>query len=178
MFEYLKLENILKAFKATPCSAKLLFMGQGTKKSDLVLYSKQLKIQNRVFFHKWVNRELIPEILAKSNIGLIYMSNTLFERCKCPGKVYEYMAMELPIISTDVGEPSVVIKQAKCGILVPPDDPFAMAEAMNYLIDHPALRRAMGKRGRDYLMKKQNYSCLSERVEQFISSAIYGNRHH
>ena len=64
-----------------------------------------------------------------------------------PNTIVEAMSAGLPIIATAVGGiPDMVC--AHCAILVPADDPWALADAMERLARDPALRRRMGAAGR------------------------------
>jgi glycosyltransferase involved in cell wall biosynthesis len=176
MFEHIKVEVILEAFKLTKENAKLMFMGKGSKRQYLINYAKALDLEDKVIFLEWVDRSEVPIYLTKSSIAIVYLSDTLWERCKCPGKIFEYMAMELPVITTDVGEAAYTVRKAKCGIVVPPDNPRALAEAMDYLVKNPDLRHEMGKRGREFLINEQNYGllglCLEEYIERVVSEHL------
>jgi len=168
MYESLKLGVVLKAFKLIKNDVKLMFMGRGSARQKLILYSKWLGLEDRVVFREWTDRASVPKSLAKASIGVIHTANTLYERCKCPGKLFEYMAMQIPIVATSVGEPSHVVSEAKCGILVPPEDSYAMAEAMKYLVQNPEIRYEMGVKGREYLIRKQNYGHLGIHLKRFL----------
>lgn len=61
----------------------------------------------------------------------------------------EAMSFELPIVATQWrGIPSVVGEDEACAFLVPTQDPAAVADRLKRLIDDPALRQRMGRRGR------------------------------
>ena len=60
----------------------------------------------------------------------------------------EAMAAGLPIIATDIAGYRSVLTAGQEGLLVPPDRPDLLAEALVSLIDQPCLRQAMGERGR------------------------------
>jgi glycosyltransferase involved in cell wall biosynthesis len=168
MFESMNLEVILKSFKLVKEESKLVFMGRGQKRLKLMQLAKSLHLENKVYFSEWMDRQEVPAYLSKTSIGIIYLSDTLWDRCKCPVKMYEYMAMELPIITTDVGEAAYTVRKAQCGIVVPPGDSKALTEAMNYLLENPRIRYKMGKRGREFLVKEQNYRKLGRRLRDYI----------
>ena len=68
----------------------------------------------------------------------------------------EAMAAGLPVVATAVGGTPEVVVNGVTGILVPPRDPNTLAQAVTRLLRDPALRRKMGRAGR-------------ERVERFFS---------
>jgi len=65
-----------------------------------------------------------------------------------PLVILEAMAMEKPVVATDVGAVSEQMVDGVTGIIVPPKNPKAMAEAVIYLLEHPEERIKMGEKGR------------------------------
>ena len=66
-----------------------------------------------------------------------------------PLVILEAMAMEKPIVATDVGAVSEQIHDGETGVIVPPKNPKAIAEAVIYLLEHPKERIWMGEKGRE-----------------------------
>jgi glycosyltransferase involved in cell wall biosynthesis len=62
--------------------------------------------------------------------------------------VVEALALSVPVIATRVGGLPEVLENGKAGLLVPPDDAPALAEAIARLADDATLRKEMGRRGR------------------------------
>lgn len=60
----------------------------------------------------------------------------------------EAMALGVPVIATSAGGPLEIVSHNESGLLVPPSDAHALAEAINELLDNPQQRQAMGKAGR------------------------------
>lgn len=84
------------------------------------------------------NYELLPRIqpsalhtyLRTAAIGLSVIRDVPNKRIGIPTKLFEYMAFGIPVIATDVGYQSEIIKDSGAGILIPPDDPQALASAI------------------------------------------------
>ncbi|MBI4561325.1 MAG: glycosyltransferase family 4 protein [Candidatus Rokubacteria bacterium] len=60
----------------------------------------------------------------------------------------EAMAAARPVVATALGGPLEIVVPGETGLLVPPGEPNALAEAALFLLERPALRRAMGENGR------------------------------
>ncbi len=65
-----------------------------------------------------------------------------------PNSLMEGMAMELPSVSTTVSGIPELIEDMETGLLVPPEDEVALADALARLLDDHALRVSLGKAGR------------------------------
>jgi len=63
--------------------------------------------------------------------------------------ILEAMAAGLPVVATRTGGVPEIVEEGRTGILVPPSDPAALAEAMVDLASRPALRASMGALGRE-----------------------------
>jgi colanic acid/amylovoran biosynthesis glycosyltransferase len=82
-----------------------------------------------------------------------------------PGVIFEAMATGLPIVSTWItGVPELVV-DGEMGYLVPPARPLEMADAIGKLLDDPEGRAAMGRAGREKVIREYNPETLAERLE-------------
>ncbi len=63
--------------------------------------------------------------------------------------ILEALALEVPVVATDVGGTREVIADTVTGRLVPPRDPGALAEAISWMLEHPRLRTKTAKAGRE-----------------------------
>ncbi len=59
----------------------------------------------------------------------------------------EAMARGTPVVASDVGGLSFVVRDGETGYLVPEGDPHALADCVGYLLHHPKLRAHLGKQG-------------------------------
>jgi glycosyltransferase involved in cell wall biosynthesis len=62
--------------------------------------------------------------------------------------IIEAMAMSLPVVTTSVGGVAEVVVHGETGLLIPPDSPGTLIEAIRFLRSDPARCRAMGEAGR------------------------------
>lgn len=70
-----------------------------------------------------------------------------------PNVLVEAMAMELPVVSTRVAGVPELVRDGDNGLLAPEGDPDALADAIERLLCDPALRRRLGRRGRETVLR-------------------------
>ena len=88
--------------------------------------------------------------------------------------VGEAMALELPVVATDVGSVREAVADGVTGYLVRPQDPDALAAATLPLIANPKLRRTMGHAGR---ARAQELYSLHACVQQHMTAFDHALRH-
>jgi glycosyltransferase involved in cell wall biosynthesis len=71
------------------------------------------------------------------------------DRDGIPNAILEAMAMAVPVVSTPISGIPEVVRDGETGVLVPPADPVALADALARLLASPALRAELGARGRE-----------------------------
>ncbi len=123
------------------------------------------KIKNRglenVYF--WGGSSQIPGLLAAADI---YVCPSVTEAS--PLSVWEAMAMEKAVVSTDVGSVPDFIREGENGFVVPTRDPEKLAGKISALIDDPGLRKTMGKKARETAVKE-----LDIRITAGLHKDIY-----
>lgn len=118
----------------------------------------------RVNFLGWSSRETVVEELSQASAGLVVLHPTPQYVISYPVKMFEYMAAGLPVIASDFPLWREIVEGAGCGLLVDPKDPQAIAEAMQWILDHPEEAAAMGRRGRAAVEERYNWKAESEKL--------------
>lgn len=89
----------------------------------------------------------------------------------------EALASSLPVIATDTGAAREVVRHGETGFLIPVGDAIALAEAMQTLIDDPALRLRMGHNGRELIEQHYNAAVNVPRILKVMKDAVDQRRH-
>ncbi|HHY38770.1 MAG TPA: glycosyltransferase family 4 protein [Clostridia bacterium] len=80
----------------------------------------------------------IDQLLSKGCIGLSVAQNSPSKQHGYPTKIFEYMAMGMPVVASDLELTREVVETAGCGVLVPPDDPKAYVDAALAILHDPS----------------------------------------
>ena len=118
----------------------------------------------RVDFHGWADRAQVADILGSVRAGLAILHPTPKYLDAYPTKMFEYMSVGLPVIVSDFPLWRRIVDDAGCGLLVDPLDPQAIADAMKWILDHPAEAEAMGRRGREAIEQEYNWDTEAEKL--------------
>lgn len=110
-----------------------------------------------VNYHGEVSRTQLAHILGKARAGLVLHHPIPNEVDAQPIKLFEYMAVGLPVIASDFPLLRRIIGGEGCGLLVDSMNPKEIAEAIRWILDHPAEAEAMGRRGRQAVESIYNW---------------------
>jgi glycosyltransferase involved in cell wall biosynthesis len=103
--------------------------------------ARQEGVSDLVNFYDHIEPTLVPSYLQAFDVGLIpYPTSFHFNRSL---KVYEYMAAQLPIVASDLAGLREVLTDGRNALLVPPEDPLALARALERLVLDPELCRTL-----------------------------------
>jgi glycosyltransferase involved in cell wall biosynthesis len=92
----------------------------------------------------------VPALHADADAAAVLLRDLPLFRGALPTKLLEAMAAGRPLLLAARGEAAELVQRAGAGIVVAPEDPAALAEAIGVLRDQPARRRALGLAGRRF----------------------------
>ncbi len=167
--------EVLKLVLRDHPEAHLLMVGAGKVPEDLEwLKAKafELGVQYNVTFTGWMDREKVPAYIRASDVGVSPIPINSIYVNSSPIKLLEYLALEVPVIATDIPEQKRIIEESGGGICVPwAKEKFAGAiEEILNLTDGD--RRAMGQRGRAWVQRHRDFSVLTERVYEVYNGIL------
>lgn len=95
-----------------------------------------------------IDHAAVPSVLADARVAWIPLqAHGNYDRA-VPTKLVEAMAAGRPVVASNLGRMSAVVRESGCGLLVPPDDPRAHAAALSELLNDDAQARERGGAGR------------------------------
>ena len=119
----------------------LLIIGDGPLRQELEALHSELGLADHVRFLG--ARNDVPELLSALDVFVLCSNSEGLSLT-----LAEASAAARPIVATDVGGNSEVVEDGVTGIVVPPKDPGALANAILKILNDPVLKRQMGQAGR------------------------------
>jgi glycosyltransferase involved in cell wall biosynthesis len=89
-----------------------------------------------------------------------------------PNKLFEYMCAGIPVIASDFPSFREIIEDVKCGILVDPLDPQAIARAIEYVFNNAEEAEQMGLRGREAVRNCYNWPSQERKLINLYSKLL------
>lgn len=128
-------------------------VGEGPQRPELRDLIRQLSLEDTVILHGALPHEEVIESYRQATIFVLpCVKSSDGDMDGIPNALAEAMAMQLPVVSTDIsGIPELIDDQAN-GLLVPPGDDDALATAMARLLDNPTLREKLARNGRQSIV--------------------------
>ncbi|MCK5405538.1 MAG: glycosyltransferase, partial [Desulfobulbaceae bacterium] len=114
-------------------------------------------------------KEKMPDFFAQADALLVTLKKEEIFALTIPSKVQAYLACGRPVIAALEGEGQRVIEEAGAGLVVEPENPEKLAEAVQTMYNIPKSdRREMGARGRDYFNDHFDRTKLFEKLEGWM----------
>ncbi len=134
-----------------------------------------LKGFEKVEYLGWKDPHDIPEFLIRADAGIVcFLPEPNYIKAM-PIKLFEYMATGLPVIASNFPLWKEIVEGNKCGICVDSLKPEDIAKAIKYLIDHPRIRKEMGKNGRKAVIEKYNWEREKKKLINLYRELLKGS---
>ncbi len=166
-------EIIAKAAALTKHRRDILYeiVGDGPELPNLKKLISDMELNN-VKISEPVPLSQMPQKLKDAYAALVTLkANPLFKATR-PAKMLPPLAAGIPIVYSGAGEGADIIKGICAGLVTPPEDEKALAEAVIWLAEHPEEAYAMGRRGREYAEKNLDWNVLVKKWLRDVQERI------
>ena len=147
-------------------AAQLVIAGSGPEADMLVALAEHLGIAQAVRFTGRIDNAAMAALYREADIML---NPSLVDNM--PNSVLEALAGGVAVVSTDVGGVPYLVEHRRSALLVPPQDPQAMADAMLLLLGEPDLKERLRQAGLQ-LAEQYTWAQVRPRLLQVYRSVI------
>ena len=137
---------------------QFLVAGDGPRMAELRAMASALHLGNNLRFLG--HREDIAALLAEADLFVLPSRSEAF-----PNGAIEAMAAGLPVIASATGGLLDLIDDGRTGVLVRPDDPMALANAIEALVQNPKEGAVMGAAARDEVTRRYSFDRMVRAFE-------------
>lgn len=159
----------LARIRESHSAAHLVVLGEGPLRAELSAAAMKHEVEDGVSFPGrvgdvawWLRRAAVVVHPARwEGFGLALLEAMLCER---------------PVVATRVSSIPEIVVDGETGLLVPPNDPAGLADAVNELLDAPARATAMGQAGRARALAEFSIERMAERTAALYEEALSNSR--
>lgn len=153
----------------------LVFIGDGKERPTLIERAHREDLDNCLFVNSMPKKALTQFLCRRANVGLMILANVpAFYYGTSPNKFFDYLASGLPVLVNYPGWMAEMVAAQGAGVVVPPQDPIAFADALIRMADDPAATAGMGRRGRSLAQREFLQTTLAQRCVSVMESAAAG----
>ena len=148
---------------------RFVLIGDGLEKPNLIRQAQELKLSN-VEFRPMVPKPLIPKVMEDADALInVFRDLPVLRFGTSSLKIFDYLASGRPILNAVAGRNNPV-SEADAGITVLPENPVALAQAVEKMADlAPEERVQMGRNGYTYVKTNHDTRKLAAALEQILN---------
>ena len=148
---------------------KMFIVGEGDLSNELAVLSNELDLQDSVIIHPWVTYRELPTFIALADICLLPAYNNPTMNEIVPIKIYEYLAMEKPVIATALR--GIYEEFSKGNGVLYGKKPEAVVDRAIQLWKSGKISR-IGRKGRNFVMENCDWNHLVNKFELVLMKRI------
>ncbi len=149
------LESVIEAARILHENTQIHFLmvGEGPKKEEILALIQEYHLSNVTCLSEQP-REIIPDFLSAADAALVPLRKHALFQAALPSKMFDAWACRKPIILSIEGEAQALLENVKGGLAIPPEDVYALVNAILHINSLPvAERETMGENGRALTQK-------------------------
>jgi glycosyltransferase involved in cell wall biosynthesis len=149
---------------------RFLFAGAGAAREELMKQAERLSLPNVVFL-PMQPKDRMPDIWSLCDVALIHLKNDPAFAEVIPSKIFEAMGMGLPLlISAPEGEATEIVASESAGVIIPPEDPQALANAVRMLRHNDDKRKFFAENALSAAPKYSREKQAAEMIQVFTAA--------
>jgi glycosyltransferase involved in cell wall biosynthesis len=154
---------------------EFLIVGDGAERAELEAMAEEWKLRSVTFTGR-VRHEEVPEIISSAGVAVMLLRDVPLFEDALPTKLLEYMAAGRPVVAAAAGQVAELLGSVEAGIVCPPEDAGAVAEAIRQLTSDQDSARKMGRQGRRYVEATLSRVAMVDALEAEIKTLLSAPR--
>lgn len=159
-------DTLIEALAGMDRAPPLLVIGRGDDEAALRTLARARGLSDRVRFEPWASPRDLAAHIARARMVVLPSRHESFGNA-----MVEAMAVGAPLVSTTAGSIPEVVDDGGTGVLVPPDDPTALRQALIGLLADPARATRLGAAGRARVHATYSWDAVARRYLEIYTQA-------
>lgn len=139
-------------------------VGDGPDRAGLEKVARELDLTQCATWHGWLGKQEIAALYRRADC---FVNPSRYEGM--PNTVLEAMASGLPVVASNVGGNNELVTAGSSGFLFDLSEPDALGTQLAVLVNDQALAKAMGARGRQFVLARHSWKSVAERYVHLFS---------
>lgn len=160
---YHGLETVIEAATLLRMNTDIVFLmvGEGPEREKLRAMCVDRKLDNVIFGTS--PYEEMDQLYSIAFASIATLRNIEVAKGMRLSKIFPSLSCGVPVIYSGFGEAADLIRATKCGMVVEPENPTLLAQAVSMLVSQPETRSDLGRRGKTFVEKEYSWSGIVER---------------
>jgi glycosyltransferase involved in cell wall biosynthesis len=146
----------------------LFLLGWGSCSQRVLELVRKHEIQDRVIIHDRVDYKDVPKFIAMCDVGLQPAPDSPEWRSQCSLALLEYLAMEKPVIATNLPLNTFVMGDCRCGIYISSCNPAEIARGILFAHDHGQELKEWGVLGKAIIDERLTWDRVAASFEDYL----------
>ena len=173
-FEYLLGPIDIEKFKGVEAEIlesnenQIIYIGRDSPEKGIdILKSIEKQIKGKVVYCTNIEWKKAMSILKSSNV-LVLPSRME----SIPNVIKEAFFLKVPVVATNVGGIPEIVTHEKTGLLVPPNEPKSLANAINHLLENPEYAKKLAEEAHKFLLNNLTWDVLLPKYIKFYEDLV------
>jgi glycosyltransferase involved in cell wall biosynthesis len=165
---------VLHGLRSCRPDARLLVLGTGERgeERELDWLARRSGVEMQLDQRGWADQAMIEAAFAAADVALAPFADTLMNRAKGMAKLLQLLHAGVPVVASRVGQAQEYIVDGRTGVLVPPGNAGALAQAVLDLLADPLRAQQLGAAAQCYVRDHFAWSLLAERLESVYDAVL------
>lgn len=142
-------------------------------KKELEAIDGYQRVKNNITFHGYTDQKAALKYAGQAVAGIALLKPVADYPESFPTKLFEYMALKLPVITSDFPLYKRIVEDSGSGLCISPYDPEALYHALQCYISDHALRLRMGDNGRKTTEACYNWTSEEAKLLSFYNDILF-----
>jgi glycosyltransferase involved in cell wall biosynthesis len=144
----------------------LVLVGSGKNLGSLKMLARRLNVGSYISFEGFQSETRLPSYIKASNICLIPHLKTIHTDNTIPHKLFQYMLLKKPVVSTNCNPIRRIVEETQSGKIYESNNPSELSKVVISLYEMKDGVSEMGNKGKNAVLERYNWKLAADNLVQ------------